>query len=100
MDLEHMFNRAPVPIYQVGGGRRRVEQWNRVLVCGAAGVSGLTKESFLTRWRALALEDPRMAFEQARGAWWCCSVMNLLLLYVWSNAACSAVRLEGLVVLD
>lgn len=21
MDLEHMFNRAPVPVYQVGGGR-------------------------------------------------------------------------------
>jgi hypothetical protein len=25
---------------------------------------GLTKEGFLARWRAFALEDPRLAFEQ------------------------------------
>uniref|UniRef100_A0A383VCR8 Mitochondrial Rho GTPase n=1 Tax=Tetradesmus obliquus TaxID=3088 RepID=A0A383VCR8_TETOB len=64
MDLEHMFNRAPVPIYQV-------EAWNRVIVAGAGSSSssgsssgGLTKEGFLTRWKVITLQDPRTAFEQ------------------------------------
>ncbi|KAF6252047.1 EF hand associated-domain-containing protein [Scenedesmus sp. NREL 46B-D3] len=61
MDMEHMCNRAPVPVYQV-------EAWNRVIVAGAGSSSsssgGLTKEGFLTRWKVITLQDPRTAFEQ------------------------------------
>ncbi|KAI8466496.1 MAG: hypothetical protein J3K34DRAFT_460850 [Monoraphidium minutum] len=57
-DMEHMFNRAPVPVYQL-------EAWSRTLVAGGgAGVGGLSREGFLTRWRAFALQDPRAALEQ------------------------------------
>ncbi|GBF89351.1 hypothetical protein Rsub_02229 [Raphidocelis subcapitata] len=59
-DMEHMFNRAPVPIYQL-------DLWSCLLVAGAvagAGAGGLSKEGFLTRWRAFALQDPAVALEQ------------------------------------
>jgi hypothetical protein len=70
-DLEHMFNRAPVPAYSLSA-------WRRCLVAGggggegegeegeggAAGNSGLTRAAFLARWRAFALADPRAALEQ------------------------------------
>ncbi|KAI8463172.1 MAG: hypothetical protein J3K34DRAFT_527193 [Monoraphidium minutum] len=63
-DLEHMFNRAPVPIYQA----RCLDLWNRTLVPGAnPGLGPLGKEAYLTRWRAFALQargEPRAALEQ------------------------------------
>lgn len=58
-DMEHMFNRAPAPIYQL-------DLWNRTLVGGSApgqGAGGLTRESYLTRWKAFTLQEPRAALE-------------------------------------
>jgi hypothetical protein len=58
----------------------QIELWNKMLVAGSSssgssgdgatsptGPVGLTREAFLTRWRAFTIEDPRAAFEQVGG---------------------------------
>ncbi|KIY92080.1 hypothetical protein MNEG_15883 [Monoraphidium neglectum] len=56
-DIEHMFNRAPVPVYQL-------DAWNRTLVAGGgaggAPAAGLTRDGYLTRWKAFALQHDMM----------------------------------------